>query len=141
MDNSQYNICVSITFIVLLSFCEEFRIQVQTLYLNLLATNSKFSIIPTSIISISLQAILHTFNPIRKFQFQFFRLLWPCIMNVGWRERETNKMQLIWCLSNFYLHMFRASLCPSSGEQECVLPHVVFCTVTRGEQNCELWQP
>ena len=25
--------------------------------------------------------------------------------------------------------MFRASLCPSSGEQECALPHMVFCTV------------
>ena len=38
-------------------------------------------------------------------------------------------MQLIWCLLwNFYLNMFRASLCPSSGEQECTLPHVVFCT-------------
>jgi hypothetical protein len=24
--------------------------------------------------------------------------------------------------------MFRASLCPSSGEQECALPHTVFCT-------------
>ena len=44
-----------------------------------------------------------------------FRLLWPCIMNVGWRERETNKMQLIWCLlSNFYLNMFRASSWPST---------------------------
>ena len=51
-------------------------------------------------------------------------------------ERETNKMQLIRCLlSNFYLDMFRASLCPSSGEQECALPHMVFCTVTRGEHK------
>ena len=33
-------------------------------------------------------------------------------------ERETNKMQLIWCLLSNYLNMFRASLCPSSGEQE-----------------------
>ena len=57
-----------------------------------------------------------------------FRLLWPCIMNVGWRQRN-QQMQLIWCLlSNFYLNMFRASLCPSSGEQECALPHMVFCT-------------
>ena len=57
-------------------------------------------------------------------------------------ERETNKMQLIWCLlSNFYLNMFRASLCPSSGEQECALPHMVFCTVTRGEQNRKMWEP
>jgi hypothetical protein len=38
-------------------------------------------------------------------------------------------MQLIGCLlSNFYLNMFRALLRPSSWEQECALPHVVFCT-------------
>jgi len=48
-------------------------------------------------------------------------------------ERETNKMQLIRCLlSNFYLKMFRAPLCPSSGEQDSVLLRMVFCTVTRG---------
>ena len=63
-------------------------------------------------------------------------------------ERETNKMQLIWCLlSNFYLDMFRASLCPSSGEQKCVLPHMVFCTgcdgcdcVELGRKLCALCQ-
>jgi hypothetical protein len=27
---------------------------------------------------------------------------------------------------------FRASLCPSSGEQECALPHMVFCTGCHG---------
>jgi len=44
-------------------------------------------------------------------------------------ERETNKMQLIrYLLSNFYLNMFRASLCLSSGEQECALPHMMLCT-------------
>ena len=32
-------------------------------------------------------------------------------------ERETNKMQPIWCLLSNYLNMFRVSLCPSSGEQ------------------------
>jgi len=38
-------------------------------------------------------------------------------------------MQLIRCLlSNFNLNMFRASLCPSSGEQDRVLLHMVFCT-------------
>ena len=48
-------------------------------------------------------------------------------------ERETNKMQLIGCLlSNFYLNMFRAQLCPSSGEQDRVLLHMVFCTVCAG---------
>ena len=44
-------------------------------------------------------------------------------------ERETNKMQIIlYLLSNFYPNMFLASLCPSSGEQDSVLPHMVFCT-------------
>jgi len=44
-------------------------------------------------------------------------------------ERETNKMQLISCLlSNFYLNMFRASLCPSSGEQDCVTVRTVTFT-------------
>jgi len=42
-------------------------------------------------------------------------------------------MQLIRCLlSNFYLNMFRASLCPSSGEQDRVLLHMVFCTGCAG---------
>ena len=55
-------------------------------------------------------------------------------------ERETNKMQLIWCLlSNFYLIMFRASSCPSSGERECALPHMVFCTGCDGCGCVELW--
>ena len=48
-------------------------------------------------------------------------------------ERETNKMQLIWSLlSIVYLNTFRAPLCPSSGEQDCVLPHMVFCTGCAG---------
>ena len=38
-------------------------------------------------------------------------------------------MQLIrGLLSKFYLNMFRASLCPSSEEQDRVLLHAVFCT-------------
>jgi len=38
-------------------------------------------------------------------------------------------MQSIRCLlSNFYLNMFRASLCPSSGEQDRVLLYMVSCT-------------
>jgi len=48
-------------------------------------------------------------------------------------ERETNKMQLIrFLLSHFYLNMFRASLCPSSGEQDRVLLRMVFCTGCAG---------
>ena len=34
--------------------------------------------------------------------------------------------------------MFRASLCPSSGEQECALPHIVFCTACVGWGYVEL---
>jgi len=42
-------------------------------------------------------------------------------------------MQLVWCLlSNFSLKMFRASLCPSSGEQDRVLLCIVFCTGCAG---------
>ena len=53
-------------------------------------------------------------------------------MKIRWRE-GTNKTQLIRCLlSNFYLNMFRASLCLSSGEQDCVLLHVLFCTGCAG---------
>ena len=55
-------------------------------------------------------------------------------------------MQLIQCLlPNFYLNMFRASLCPSSGEQDRVLPQMVFCTgcpgcgcVELGREVCAL---
>jgi len=31
--------------------------------------------------------------------------------------------------------MFRTSLCLSLGEQDCVLPHTVFCTVTREKKS------
>jgi len=42
-------------------------------------------------------------------------------------------MQLIgYLLSNLYLNMFRASLCPSSGEQDHLLLHMVFCTGCAG---------
>jgi len=35
--------------------------------------------------------------------------------------------------------MFQAPLCPSSGEQDCVLQHMVFCNVTRADKTvrCE----
>ena len=73
--------------------------------------------------------------------FSNFRILWPYTINVGWRER-TNKMQLIQCLlSNFYINVFRASLCPSSGEQDRVLLHMVFCTVTRGGKTHKMREP
>jgi len=50
-------------------------------------------------------------------------------------------MQLIRCLLlNFYLNMLRTSLCPSSGEQDRVLPRMVFCTgcVELGRKLCAL---
>ena len=60
---------------------------------------------------------------LKKFSTHLFPIFWG-----GGEERETNKMQLNRCLlSNFYLNMFRPSVCPSSGEQDCVLPHMVFC--------------
>ena len=39
--------------------------------------------------------------------------------------------------------MVRASLCPSSGEQECALPHMVFCTGCDGcgcVELCAVWK-
>ena len=49
--------------------------------------------------------------------------------------------------SNFYLNMFLASLCSSSGEHECALPHMVFFTgcdgcgcVELGRDLCSLWK-
>jgi len=54
-----------------------------------------------------------------------FRLLWPCITNVGWRERKT---KLIWCLlSNFYLNMR-----PSSTQPQPTQPvQNITCSSTR----------
>ena len=46
------------------------------------------------------------------------------------KGEKANEMQLIHCsLSNFYLHMFQASLCPSSREQDRVLLHMVSTLV------------
>ena len=46
-------------------------------------------------------------------------------------------MQLIRCLlSNFYLNMFRASLCPSSGDQDRVLLHMVSALVVLAVVVC-----
>ena len=53
--------------------------------------------------------------------------------------RETNKMQLIRCLlSNFYLNMFRASLCPSSG---AVLTTQLHTTTANGSQHNQCRTP
>jgi len=35
-------------------------------------------------------------------------------------------------ITNFFLNMFRASLCPSSGEQETVLLHLVYFSGSAG---------
>ena len=57
-------------------------------------------------------------------------------------------MQPIKCLlSNFYLNMYWASSCPSSGEQGRVLLHMVFCTgcevgcgcVELCHKQCAVW--
>ena len=51
-----------------------------------------------------------------------------CSVRLNWHEeRETNKTQLIRCLISIFCLMFRPSLCPSSREQDLVLPHMLFC--------------
>jgi hypothetical protein len=47
-------------------------------------------------------------------------------------------VQLIRCLlSTFYLNMFPASLCPSSGDQDRVLLHMVFSTQPQPAQTVQ----
>jgi len=65
-----------------------------------------------------------------------FRFLWPCIVSNLWRDRErkptrcNNQIFFI----KFCLNMFRALLCPSSGEQR---PCVTSCGVLRW--FCWMW--
>ena len=66
------------------------------------------------------------------------RLLWPCIMNLGWRGRNQQDATNLMFIIKLYLNMFRASLCPSSEEQECALPHMVFCTLEHHMRQCTL---
>ena len=54
------------------------------------------------------------------------------------RERDQQDATNLMFIINLLSQHVSASLCPSSGEQECALPHMVFCTVTRGEQDCKL---
>jgi len=49
-------------------------------------------------------------------------------------REKTNKMQQLDVYYQHFLNMFRASLCPSSGDQEVMLLHVVCCAVTSGEK-------
>ena len=60
---------------------------------------------------------------------------WHCSIfcSILWREREkTNKMQQLDVYYEHCLNMFRASLCPSSGEQRPVLLHAVCCAGPAG---------
>jgi len=68
-------------------------------------------------------------KPLNCYKFlTFFRLLWPCVMNTGWRVRNqldaTNLMFIIKLLSQ---HVW-GIIMPSSGELDCALPRMVFCT-------------
>ena len=60
------------------------------------------------------------------YQNLFFMFLWPCIVSKIWRKK-TNKMQQSDVFINFCLNMFRASLCPSSGEQRPC--YCIWCVV------------
>ena len=48
---------------------------------------------------------------------------------------DANNLKFI---SVVYLNMFRSTLCASSGELDCVLPHMVFCTGCVGRGRVEL---
>jgi len=60
-----------------------------------------------------------------------FRFLWPWIVSKVWRERKQTRCNNQMFIITFCLNMFRASLCPSSGEQrQCVTAYGVlrwFC--------------
>jgi len=47
-------------------------------------------------------------------------------MNVGLSERNQQDANNPILISNFHLNMFRAWLCPSSGEQDRLLLNMVF---------------
>jgi len=49
-------------------------------------------------------------------------------------REKTNKMQQLDVYYQYFLNMFRASLCPSSRRTRRVLLHVVCCAVTSGEK-------
>ena len=64
---------------------------------------------------------------------RIFRFLWPCIVCELLRDRDkTNKMQQSDVYYQHCLNMFRASLCPSSGEQR---PWVTACGVLRSNRR------
>ena len=66
----------------------------------------------------------------------YFRFLWPCIMNIRWRER-TNKMQLIRCLlSNFLSQHVLGIIMPISRR---IRPCLTACGVLLGYVGCG-WQ-
>ena len=61
-------------------------------------------------------------------------------MSVHCEVREkTNKMQQLDVYYQHFLNMFWASLCPSSGEQDRVLLHVVCCSGSAGCGWQRLW--
>ena len=56
-----------------------------------------------------------------------FRFLWPCIVSKVWREKNQQDATIRCFIINFCLNMFRASLCPSSGEQRPC--YCIWCVV------------
>jgi len=79
---------------------------------------------------------------VKKWCFAYFMFLWPCIVSKAWRK-NTNKMQQYRCLLSiqvfnidYRLDMFRASLCPSSGEKDHVLLHMSCLLVVLDVAGC-----
>ena len=72
-----------------------------------------------------------------------FRFLWPCIVSKVWRERKPRRCNNQMFIGNFCLNMFRASLCPSSGEQRSC--YCIRCTALVlldsgcGALRCRMW--
>jgi len=65
-----------------------------------------------------------------------FRFLWPCIVSKAWRERKPTRCNNQMFIINFSLNMFRASLCPSSGEQRpCVTEYHGLCCPEDGHND------
>ena len=63
--------------------------------------------------------ILHTWDPeIKTNSFYSFRFLWPCIVGILWSDRENQQDATIRCLFLTNSQHVRASLCPSSGDQD-----------------------
>ena len=69
----------------------------------------------------------HKYSPFYFAKYLFCCEIFQIMRTVGWRERNQQDATNLMFIIKLYLNIFRTSLCPSSGEQECALPHMVWC--------------